>query len=331
MKNSPSAAALQSRRHLLRSAGAVLALAAASPLKAQSRYPSRPVHLIVPLPAGSSPDFIARLWSDQFSKRTGHPVIVENRPGASTSIAAQAVKSSVPDGHTLFWTVADTFSINPYIFPKLRYEANDFVPVTRVVSVPYVLLVSADSKFQTLDELIAAAKANPNSLNYGSAGIGSGLHLMMARLLNTAGVAMNHVPYKDSLFPDLIAQRTHACFIAATAAISQINGGRLKALGVSSPTRIEALKDVAPIAERFPGFEGDSWQGIFAPKGTPQDIVSSIAEHSSAIVGATAFRETLANYGAIPVSSRPDEFSLFLADDARTWSQFIRANGIVAE
>ncbi len=319
------------RRAVVR-AGAALAAAVLSPaVLAQTRYPSRPVRLFVPFPAGTSPDVIARLWGERFAKSTGQAIVVENKPGAATIIAAQSVMTAPPDGHTLFWTVNNTFSINPFVYRKLPYSADDFVPVTRILSVPFVLLVSAESKLRTLDELVKAAKASPGTLTYASPGIGTSPHVVMARLLNAAGVTITHVPYKENYMPDVIAQRIDVAFDASTTAIGQIKGGKVRALGISSAARVEALKDIAPIGDTHPGFVGESWHGVFAPKGTPGDIVSAIVEHSQSIVGAADFRSTLTGYGLVPVGGTSSEFRRFLVDDARGWAEVIRSNNIAVE
>lgn len=317
-----------SRRHLLAALAGTSALATLPSLRAQARYPSRPVKLVVPFPAGTSPDVIARLWGERFARLSGQPVVVDNKPGAGTIIAAQSMASAAPDGHTLFWTVNNTFSINPFVYKKLPYSLDDFVPVTRVLSVPFVLLVSADSKIRSLADLVAAAKAAPGQLTYASAGIGTSLHVVMARLLNAAGVQMTHVPYKDYYVPDVIAQRIDAAFDASTTAIAQIKGGKVRALGISSTARVDALKDVPPIADTYPGFVGESWHGVFAPRGTPDDIVATISAHAQTIVGDAEFRQTLHGYGLVPVGGSPASFRQFLANDAKAWSQVIRSNNI---
>lgn len=171
-----------SRRRLCTVAVAAL-LAAALPTaaSAQPAYPARAVKLVVPFPPGVSPDVIARLWGEGFTRLTGQPVVVENRPGASTIIGAQAVANATADGYTLLWTVNNTFSINPYVYRKLPYKAEDFVPITRILSVPYVLVTSVDSKYRTLQDLAREAKARPDALSYASAGIGQGTHVALAR------------------------------------------------------------------------------------------------------------------------------------------------------
>ena len=311
---------------------ACAALAAmARPVAAQGRYPTRPVRLVVPFPAGTSPDVVARLWAERFAKSTGQAVVVENRPGAGTIIAAQAVATAAPDGYTLFWTVNNTFSINPFIYRSLPYKADDFVPVTRILSVPFVLVVSAESKIRTLEDLVREAKERPGALNYASPGIGTSPHVVMARLLNALGLSMTHVPYKEAYMPDVIAQRIDVAFDASTTVIGQLKGGKVRALGVSSATRVEALKELAPIADTVPGFAGESWHGVFAPKGTPDDVVSSIVDLSQRIVDAADFRSTLSGYGLVPVGGTSDAFRRFLVDDARAWSQVIQANKITLD
>lgn len=320
-----------SRRGALAVLAGVLGSGSAATVNAQPAYPSRPVRIVVPFPPGTSPDVIARLWGERFAKATGQPVIVENRAGAGTIIAAQAVASANPDGYTLLWTVNNTFSINPFVYPKLPYKADDFVPVTRILSVPYVLLVSAESKIRTLDDLVREAKSRPGQMSYASAGVGTGLHVALARLLNSAGVSMTHVPYKEYFLPDLIAQRVDVAFDASTGAIPQIKGGKVRALGVSSPMRIEALPDVPAIAEVFPGFVGDSWHGIFAPRGTPAAVVAALVTQSQRIVESPDFRSSLRDYALTPVGGSPDAFRQFLAEDASSWAKVVKDNAIQVE
>ncbi|MBB3178223.1 tripartite tricarboxylate transporter substrate binding protein [Variovorax sp. Sphag1AA] len=318
------------RRGALGMTGALLA-AATLPVGAQAAYPSRPVKLIVPFPAGTSPDVIARLWGEEFTKATGQAVVVENRPGASTIIAAQSAANAAPDGYTLLWTVNNTFSINPYVYKKLPYKAEDFVPVTRILSVPYVLVTSTDSKFHSLQDLIREAKARPDALTYASAGIGQGTHVAMARLLGQAGISMTHVPYKDYFLPDVIAQRIDVAFDASTGAIPQVKAGKVRALGVSSPKRIDGLPDVPAIAEVVPGFVGDSWHGIFAPKRTPEPVLASLLAQSQKIVAQPAFRAKLDGYGLTPIGEPPEAFRRFLDEDARAWAKVVKDNNITAE
>jgi len=319
-----------SRRTAIGMAGVWMA-AATGAVRAQAPYPARPVKLIVPFPAGTSPDVIARLWGDEFTRATGQPVVVENRSGASTIIAAQAAANAPADGYTLLWTVNNTFSINPYVYKKLPYKAEDFVPVTRILSVPYVLVISNESKLRSLQDLVREAKARPDAMTYASAGIGQGTHVAMARWLNQAGLSMTHVPYKDYFLPDVIAQRVDVALDASTGAIPQVKAGKVRALGVTSPQRIEALPDVPAIAELFPGFVGDSWHGIFAPRGTPPQVLANLLAQSQRIVSGAEFRAKLQGYGLTPVGEPPEAFQRFLDEDARAWAKVVKDNRIAAE
>jgi tripartite-type tricarboxylate transporter receptor subunit TctC len=168
-------------------------------------------------------------------------------------------------------------------------------------------------------------------MNYASAGIGTSTHVIMAHLLNTAGITMTHVPYKESYFPDVIEQRVAVAFDPSTTAIGNVRGGKVRALGVSSRSRLEVLKDVPAIAETYPDFVGESWQGIFAPKGTPGEVVATIVEHSRLIVEAQDFRAALTDYGLVPIGSTSPVFQQFLVEDARAWAQVVKANNITVE
>lgn len=293
-----------------------------------ANYPSKPVRLVVPFPAGTSPDVVARQWAEQFARQAGQSVVVENKPGAATIIAAQAVAQAAPDGYTLFWTVNNTFSINPFIYRKLPYKLDDFAPVTRILNVPLVLLVPAESKLRTLADLVREAKARPGELTYASAGIGTSLHVVMARLLNTLGLSLTHVPYKDSFIPDLSAGRIDLALDASTTTLANLQGGKLRALGVTSPTRVEALKDLPPLADAVPGFEGMSWHGLFAPRGTPDELLATLVTHSDKILASPEFRAKLAGWGLLPVGGSSAAFRQFLAEDARAWAQVVKTNQI---
>ena len=318
-----------SRRSVLAAGASVLGVGSAY---AQSpAYPSRPVRLIVPTPAGTSPDVIARLWGERFAKATGQPVVVENKVGASSIIAAQAVSTAPADGYTLLYTINNTFSINPWVFKKLPYKAEDFVPVIRILSVPYVLLTSAESKLRTLADLVREAKAKPGAMTYASAGIASGFHVVTARLLNEAGISMTHVPYKDYFMPDVIAQRVDVAFDASTGAIPQIKGGKVRALAVASARRIEALPEVPAIAETYPGFVGESWHGIFVPRGTPNDVIATLVAQSQRIVDAADFRASLRDFALTPVGGTSEQFREFLNADSRAWAKVVKDNNITVD
>ncbi|MEG3062745.1 MAG: tripartite tricarboxylate transporter substrate binding protein [Comamonas sp.] len=317
-----------SRRH------ALVLLAGALPLLAMAQgasYPNKPIRVVVPFGAGSSPDVIMRLMSEPMSKALGQPIVVENRAGASTIIGAQSVASAPGDGYALLYTVNNTTSINPYVYKTLPYKPEDFVPVVRVLSVPYVLVTSPQSPYKTLAQLMAAARAKPDTLTYASYGIGQGTHVAMARMLNMAGATMVHVPYKDSALTDLMAARVVTAFDPSTTTIPYIQAGKLHALAVSGPKRIEALPDVPTVGETFPGFVGDSWHGLLAPKGTPPDVVNKVNAVAQTIIASAGFQARLKDLGLVPAGGTPADFRQFLKDDAQGWAKVVRDNNIRAE
>lgn len=316
------------RRH------ALVLMAGALPLMAlaqASSYPSKPIRVVVPFGAGSSPDVIMRLMSEPMAKALGQPIVVENRAGASTIIGAQSVATAPGDGYSLLYTVNNTTSINPYVYKTLPYKPEDFVPVVRVLSVPYVLVTSPQSPYKTLAGLMAAAKAKPDTLTYASYGIGQGTHVAMARMLNMAGATMVHVPYKDSALTDLMAARVVTAFDPSTTTIPYIMAGKLHALAVSGPKRIEALPDVPTVGETFPGFVGDSWHGLLAPKGTPAEVVSKINAVAQTIIASAGFQARLKDLGLVPAGGTPEDFRKFLREDAQGWAKVVRDNNIRAE
>jgi len=317
-----------SRRH------ALMLLAGTLPLLAMAQgasYPNKPIRVVVPFGAGSSPDVIMRLMSEPMSKALGQPIVVENRAGASTIIGAQSVASAPGDGYALLYTVNNTTSINPYVYKTLPYKPEDFVPVVRVLSVPYVLVTSPQSPYKTLAQLMAAARAKPDTLTYASYGIGQGTHVAMARMLNMAGATMVHVPYKDSALTDLMAARVVTAFDPSTTTIPYIQAGKLHALAVSGPKRIEALPDVPTVGETFPGFVGDSWHGLLAPKGTPPDVVNKVNAVAQTIIASAGFQARLKDLGLVPAGGTPADFRQFLKDDAQGWAKVVRDNNIRAE
>lgn len=319
------------RRSTLKALGASLLGAGFPGFALSQSYPTRPLRVVVPLPAGASPDVVARQWGERFAKITSQPVAIDNRPGASTIIGAQTVAASAPDGYTVFWAVSNTFSVNPFIFKKLPYQSSDFIPITQVLAVPFVLLVPANSPWRTLDDLIRSAREKPEGFSYASAGTGTSLHVAMARFLNAADIRMTHVPYRDSYMPDLIAGRVHAVLDPSTTAIAAIKGGKVRALGVSSAKRIEQLPDLPAISERIPGFIGESWQGVFVPRNTPVEVINSLSGIAQKIAELPDFRNALTELGLRPVGSNPQAFSQFLVEDARAWSKVVKENGITAD
>ncbi|MBH1962924.1 MAG: tripartite tricarboxylate transporter substrate binding protein [Comamonadaceae bacterium] len=315
-----------------RSAFAMVAgLAIAGASWAQGAFPDRPIRVVVPFGAGSSPDVISRLWGEQLSKAVGQPVIIDNKPGAATIIGTQAVLAAPADGYTLLYTVSNTTSINPYIYKNLPYKAEDLMPVSRILSVPLVLVVSANSPIKSVQQLVQAGKDKPGKMNYASYGIGISTHVAMARFLSSAGISMTHVPYKDGGLIDVMNGNVDVSFEPSTTAMGQLKAGKLRALGVSSLKSVAALPGVPPIADVYPGFVGDSWHGILAAKGTPAPVINKIAGISQQIIDSEEFRKRLTDLGLVPAGGSIREFQAFMAEDAKAWSKVVKDYDIKAE
>jgi tripartite-type tricarboxylate transporter receptor subunit TctC len=309
----------------------ILAVLMAPPVMAQSDFPSKSIRVVVPFPAGSSPDVIARLWGDRMSRSIGKPVVIDNRPGAATIIGAQAVATAAADGYTLLYTVGSTTSINPYVYTRLPYKADDFLGISRTTTVPYVLVVSANSKIRSVADLLLEAKRRDGEMNYASYGVGQTTQVVMARFLNATGVRMTHVPYKDGGINDLIGDVVNVSFEPSTTAIPLIQGGKLRGLAVTSGQRLPALADVPSLSETVPGFIADSWQGVLAPKATPDAVLRKISVVSQEVVSSEEFRARARDLGLVPVRETPEEFQKFMLEDARLWSRVVRDNKIRAD
>jgi tripartite-type tricarboxylate transporter receptor subunit TctC len=314
-----------------RSALAVPLALAPLAASAQARFPERPLRVVVTFGAGSSPDVVARAWGARLSEILGQPVVIENRAGGATIVGTQAAAQARPDGHTLLVTVNNTFSINPFIYRALPYRTEDFVPVIRILSVPYLLVVPANSPHRALADLIAAAEARPEAMTYGSYGVGQGTHVAMARLLNAAGARMTHVPYREGAMNDLIAGRIDVLVEPTTTAIPFVREGRIHALATMGPMRVDALPQVPAVAETIPGFVGDSWHGVFVNRGTPQAAVDVLQRTLDRIVKEEPFRARLHELGLRPVGGTAEEFRRFLEEDAAAWRKVVQDNDIRAE
>jgi tripartite-type tricarboxylate transporter receptor subunit TctC len=324
--NSKPVSVLQ--RGVLLSSAMMACLALPTASWAQAAYPTKTIRVIVPFPPGTSPDVVARHWSERMSKATGQTVIVDNRPGASTIIGAQTVAAAPADGYTLLYAVANTMSINPYIYKSLPYKVDDFVPVSRILSVPFVLVTAPASPIKSTQDMIRAAKDKPGKMNYASFGTGTANHVAMVRLMNHAGISITHIPYKDGGITDVITGVVDVSFEPSTTAIPQLKAGKLRALAVSSLERVQGLPDVPTVAESIPGFVGDSWHGVLVPKRTPPEVVSRLSALSRSIIESPDFRKTLNDLGLVPAGGTPADFENFMKEDARGWSKVIKDNDI---
>ena len=300
----------------------LLALLAATPFvrgaHAQA-YPSKPIHIVVSVSAGGSIDTIARAYGQALSQSLGQPVVIENRPGANGNIAAATVARAQPDGYTLLATGGSTLNLNPFLYRELPFDPlKSFAPITLSARTNFILVVHPKLGVGTLEAFVALAKSKPGGLNYGSAGSGSLIHIATELFDSTVGIQANHVPYKG-LAPavtDLLAGQIDFMFDSATT-MSHIQAGRLKALAVIGPNPLPALPDLKPLsAYGIHGVEvASGWHGLFAPAGTPDDIVGRLSTALQPILASAPIRERIIALGAEPASCSPDQLAKILADD----------------
>lgn len=298
---------------------------------AQAKYPDKPIKIIVGFAAGGPTDIVARLVANRLDKILGQPVIVENKPGGGSNIASAEAARAKPDGYTLFLgTIAN--ATNMSVYKNLSYDTErDFVPITQLVSSPSVLVVNNDLPVKTLAELIAYAKANPGKLSYASSGAGGSPHLAGEMLKQRAGIDALHVPYKGAApaMNDVMGGTVSMDFKTASGVTSTIQAGRLRAIAIASGTRLPQLPDVPTLAELgFKDFEVSSWSGLFAPKGTPPEIINTIAKATIEILNNPDVRKQLEAMGAIPVGSTPAEFQKYVRSEIEKWAVVAKAANI---
>lgn len=326
----------QTRRSLLVSMAAASATLALRPLSAwaQADYPSRPVRVIVPYAAGGGTDFFARLVFAEIGRLLGQQFVVENRPGAGTNIGAEAVARAEPDGYTLLLGDTATFSTNRTLYAKLPFDPyKDFSPITLSGRFALVLLVNTNKvKAGSVQELIAAAKANPGGINYATPGVGSPFHLATELLSQAAGIKLTHVPYRGAApaVQDLVGGQVDMMFIDFATARSQLSGP-VRAIAVASPGAFPGLPGVPPVAADYPGFEAWAWQGIVAPAGAPPAIVAKLNEAYRRAVGNPEIRDKLVGAGIDVLQSSPAEMAAYVQEEGAKWEKVIRTAGIKLE
>lgn len=318
----------------IRGAALVLALAA-GPVGAQP-YPNKPINIVVPLAAGSGMDSIVRLFGDQLATAFGKPVVIDNRPGAATMLGTDAVARAAPDGYTLLVATSSAMSINPVLYKKINYDpVKDFIPVSFYVKSPFILVVNPELPIHSVPELIKYAKAASAPLTYSSPGAGVAQHLSMEFMKQRFGIDMIHVPYRSTpqSITDIAAGHVAAGFAEAGASLPLIRDGKLRALAVSSSTRLDILPDVPPFAEAAgaPDFEAVSWHILFAPAATPKDIVERLHRQMKTIMAAPDMQKRIADLGLIPVDS-PDVAGIqtYLGSERDKWGQLVRKLGLEA-
>ena len=310
----------------------LLALLFAGHAFAQS-YPAKPVRLVVGFAPGGAADFVARTLQEPMQRALGQPIIIDNRPGAGSSIAAEHVAKSPPDGYTVLIASPSSILVNPLLNPQIGYNAlRDLAPVTKVSSSPLVVAVNAGVGAGTLAELIAHAKKNPGKLNFASSGNGSAPHLAAVLFQRVAGLDMVHVPYKGGApaVQSVLAGDTQLAFATPPSVLPLVQAGRLKALAVTSRERTPLVPGVPGMAEAgLPDYEISFWYGFFVPAGTPAEALKKLYDATSQALRAPETGSTLAREGTETSGSRsPEDFAAFIATDAKLWSRLVKDSGV---
>lgn len=294
-----------------------------------SNYPSKPITIVVPFSSGGTTDILARLIGQKLSERWKVSVIVDNKPGAGGNIGTAQVARSEPDGYTLVMGTIGTHAINPSLYANMRYDAiNDFSPITRTAMVPNALVVNANAPFNSVKDLLVYAKANPGKLTFGSSGHGSTLHMSGELLKMIAQVDITHVPYKGSspAIADLLGNQISMIFDNMPSALPHVKSGRLKALAVTSGTRVPQLPEVPTMIEAgVPGYEVMSWFGLWAPAKTPKPILDKINQAVVEILKSPEVVQQISDQGAIPFPETPSSFDAFIRQESEKWAKVVKA------
>jgi len=320
------------RRNFLHLAAGIAALPAVSSVAWAQAYPTRPVRLIEGFGAGSAPDVLARLIGQSLSEQLGQSFVVENRSGANSNIATDAVARASPDGYTLL-LITSANAINATLYDKLNYNfIRDIVPIASIVRVPLVMEVHPSVPARTVAEFIAYAKANPGKINMASAATGGLTHVAGELFKMMAGVDLFHVPYRGAqVFPALLAGEAQVYVGPLLSSIGYVRAGNLRALAVTTTTRSPVLPDIPALSETLPGYEASTWYGIGAPKNTPAEIIKRLNTQVNASLADANFQARLANLGATVLPGSPADFAKLIADETEKWGKVIRTAGIKVE
>ena len=310
--------------------GAVLCVAAMG-ASAQG-YPNKPIRMVVTFPSGGAPDTLARIISEK--AQLGQSVVVDNKPGAGGNIGADFVAKAPADGYTLVMATVGTHAINGALYAKMPYDmVKDFAPVAHLASAPNLLVVNNDLPVKSVAELISYMKANPNKLSFGSPGIGTSVHVSGELFKSLTGTSMTHVPYKGRQFaiPDLIGGQIQLMFDNMPSALPMAREGKIRALAQTTAKRSAAAADVPTVAETVPGFEATTWFAVFAPAGTPRDVVARLNGELQRIFKLPDVQEKLRALGLEPWISTPEELTRFQATEIVKWAKVVKDSGATAE
>ncbi len=316
------------RRHFLQLAGTAAMLPAVTRIARAETYPARPIRIVVGFPPGSATDIDMRLIAAPLGQKFGQEVLVDNRPGAGSNLAAETVARAAPDGYTLL-AMTVTNAVNATLYKNLSFDIQkDIAPVVSTFESPNTLVVHPSVPAKTLSEFIAYAKANPGKINYASFGVGSAPNMNTELLKLMAGINLVHVPYRQSPVADLLSGQVQVFFGPMPITISYIKAGKLRALAVSSAKRSPALPDVPAVAEVIPGFAANIWHGVGVPKGTPQEIVTRLNKEINVILTDPQIKEKFANIGGTALGGTSENYGKFVAAEIDKWGKVIKSANI---
>lgn len=320
------------RRTMLRHVAAAYLAASSFAAFAQAVYPSKPVRIIVPYPAGGTTDIIARIAANQLTERLKQSFIVENKAGASGAIGSQAVAQAAPDGYTLVMATASSHGINSALQKSLPYDAvKDFAPITVVANTPNIIIANPAVPVKNLQELIALAKKEPGRINFGSTSAGGSPHMSAELLKMMAGIDMTHVPYKGAapMLTDLIGGQVQIGFDNLPSSIGFVKSGKVRALAVTPARRWPGAPDIPTVAESgVPGYEVSGWFGLLAPAGTPREILTKLQGTIAEAVKSPEVAKQLNDLGAEPVANKPEVFAQEIKDDVEKWRKVVKTTGV---
>ncbi|MFL6716059.1 MAG: Bug family tripartite tricarboxylate transporter substrate binding protein [Burkholderiaceae bacterium] len=320
---------------LLCAASCVSALPLAAPAQAEDKWPSRPITYVVPFAAGGTTDVLARVIGNKLGPALGTTVVVDNKPGAGGNIGSDFVAKAAPDGYTILGGTISSHAINVSLYPNMPYDPiKSFRPVTLIGTLPNVLVVNASSPYQTLNEVIGAARSKHEALSFGSSGNGTSQHLSGELFQSMTGAKMLHIPYKGSApaMQALLGQQVDLVFENILAAVPLIQAGKVRALAVTSGSRASSLPDVPTLSEAgLSGYEIVSWQAVFAPAGTPQAVVQRLATEIGKIISDPEVKARLASLGVEPSGAGPAELGALQKSEVAKWAKLIKASNIKVE